>query len=118
MNKIALIAVAVLLGGCSLFESVGTGDPVRDIQVTVSEGKALYDAMMSAANRHHWTVTANADGAYRLSHFQRKNRCIVDVTLNGNESFSILPVESNIPVRKYDQWVDNLRREIIFRASR
>ena len=27
-------------------------------------------------------------------------------------------VQSNIPVRKYDQWVNNLSRGIVMRASR
>ena len=34
------------------------------------------------------------------------------------DSFSILPVESNIPVLKYNQLVNNLEREIRHRADR
>lgn len=118
MNKLLMLAMVVAMSGCSLFQSVGTGAPVKDVQVTVAQGKSLADAMISAANRRGWTVAKNADGSYRLSILQRSNRCIVDVVLNGNASFSILPVESNIPVRKYDQWVNNLQREIIHRAAR
>ncbi|MBR6735175.1 MAG: DUF1294 domain-containing protein [Kiritimatiellae bacterium] len=36
----------------------------------------------------------------------------------GEQSFSIRLVQSNIPVRKYNQWANNLGREIVFRASR
>lgn len=33
------------------------------------------------------------------------------------DSFSILPVESNISVMKYNKWVRNLEREIRHRAD-
>jgi len=117
MNRIVMVMVVMAAAGCSVFQTVGTGAPVRDVSVMVSPGRTLQGAMLSAANRRGWAVVKNADGSYRLSIFQRSNRCVVDVVLNGEESFSILPVESNIPVRKYDQWVDNLRREIIHRAK-
>lgn len=106
------------MSGCSLFQSVGTGEPVKDVQVVVAPGNTLYDAMMSAANFRRWNVEKNADGSYRLSIIRKSNRCIVDVVLNGETSFSILPVESTITVRKYNQWVNNLQREIIHRAAR
>ena len=48
---------------------------------------------------------------------QRKNLVVVDVVPNGPQSFSIRPVECNIPPRKYDQWVNNLIREIMYRAG-
>jgi hypothetical protein len=49
---------------------------------------------------------------------QREHMVVVDVVPIGEKAFSIRMVQSNIPVRKYDQWVNNLSREIVMRASR
>ena len=43
---------------------------------------------------------------------------LADVVPVGAKAFSIRMVQSNIPVRKYDQWVNNLSREIVLQASR
>lgn len=44
---------------------------------------------------------------------------VVDVVPgDGGKSFSVRPVESNISVRKYDKWVNNLCRDIVNRTSR
>ena len=58
-----------------------------------------------------------SDDVYRLTITQRSHICCVDVVMK-KDSFSILPFESNIPVAKYNQWVNNLEREIRHRANR
>jgi hypothetical protein len=106
------------LAGCSTFQTIGVGSPIVDVSVFVDEGYSLDRAVISAAKRRSWVPNRKDEKTYRLTIIQRNNRCVVDVVLNGNESFSILPVESNITVRKYNQWVQNLLREIIHRAER
>ena len=49
---------------------------------------------------------------------QRENRVVADVVPMPGGTFDIRCVESNIPARKYNQWADNLRREIVVRANR
>ena len=61
---------------------------------------------------------AQADGSIRCTLSQREHLVVVDVVPVGNKAFSIRMVQSNIPVRKYDQWVNNLSREIVLQASR
>ena len=96
--------------------------PLRcNVEICILNRFVLYSlecAIVSAAQRRRWMPKKTDEKTYRLTIVQRKNRCVVDVVMNGNKSFSILPVESNIPVRKYDQWVQNLWREIVHRANR
>ncbi|MBR2981661.1 MAG: hypothetical protein IKC80_00365 [Kiritimatiellae bacterium] len=117
MRRIIMVLSLIVLAGCSAFQTIGVGSPVVDVSVFVAEGYSLDRAVISAAKRRSWVPNRRDEKTYRLTIVQRKNRCVVDVVLNGNESFSILPVESNITVRKYDQWVQNLLREIIHRAE-
>ena len=56
--------------------------------------------------------------AVSLKGFSQRHLVVVDVVPNGSNAFSIRFVQSNIPVRKYDQWVNNLSREIVFQAAR
>ena len=42
---------------------------------------------------------------------------VVDVVL-AEKSFSIRKVNSTVPERKYNQWANNLQREIVHQASR
>ena len=53
-----------------------------------------------------------------VERIQREHLVVVDVIPVGAKAFSIRMVQSNIPVRKYDQWVNNLSREIVLQASR
>ena len=115
MKKIlVLIALVAMAAGC---RTIGTGDPVVDAPVFVAEGYTLERAILAAANRRKSSAVKTADDTYRLTIRQRKNICSVDVVMK-KDSFSILPVESNIPVMKYNQWVNNLEREIRHRADR
>jgi hypothetical protein len=88
-----------------------------DVPVVIAEGYTLERALLVAANRRRWVPVKTAENTYRLTITQRGNACCVEVIL-GKQSFSILPMTSNIPVRKCDQWVNNLQREICLRAQR
>ena len=114
MKKILMVFMLVAMAaGC---RTIGTGDPVIDAPVVVAEGYTLERAVLAAANRRRWSAVRTSDDTYRLTIRQRKNICSVDVVMK-KDSFSILPVESNIPVMKYNQWVNNLEREIRHRAD-
>jgi hypothetical protein len=114
--KVVLTALglAFALTAC---QTTGVGAPIVDSPVLVAEGYSLEKAVLAAATRRRWAMSKVSEDAYRLTIRQRGNLCSVDVVMD-KESFSILPVESNIPVRKYTQWVDNLAREIRHRAAR
>ncbi len=115
MNKIVLAAIlGAICAGC--FSETGVGEAVNDHPVVVAEGYTLEQAVISAAGRRGWMVEKLGANEFRLTINQRDNRCVVKVVTNGS-SFSVLPVESNIAVRKYDQWVKTLVREITYRAS-
>lgn len=103
--------------GCSLFQTVGLGSPVMDVPVFVAHDYTLEKAVLAAASRRQWIPVKTSDNVYRLTIRQRNNICSVDVIMQ-KDSFSIIPVESNIPVRKCNQWVLNLQREICHRAQR
>ena len=118
MKSLLVVICLVALAGCSTVKDIGVGSSVIDVPVFVAEGYSLERAIVSAAQRRRWLPKKTDEKTYRLTIVQRKNRCVVDVVMNGNKSFSILPVESNISVRKYDQWVQNLWREIVHRADR
>ena len=81
-------------------------------------GTLTTGAIMAAATRRRWLPQAQAGGTIRCTLSQRDHMVVVDVVPNGEQSFSIRMVQSNIPVRKYDQWVNNLSREIVYQASR
>lgn len=118
MKSLLSIICLVGLAGCFTVSDIGVGASVVDVPVFVAEGYSLERAIVSAAQRRRWQSKKIDEKTYRLMIIQRNNRCVVDVVMNGEKSFSILPVESNITVRKYDQWVQNLSREIVHRADR
>ena len=84
----------------------------------LAPGRTLVGAVTVAAARRGWLPHAQANGTIRCTLTQRKHLVVVDVVPNGEQSFSIRLVQSNIPVRKYNQWANTLSREIVFRASR
>ena len=115
MKKMAvLFALFAMATGC---RTIGTGESIVDTYVIVAKGYTLEQAVLAAANRRKWSVSKNADDTLRLTIRQRDNICSVDVVMK-KDSFSILPVESNISVMKYNKWVRNLEREICHRANR
>jgi hypothetical protein len=114
MNKIVMmLGILSVVLGC---RTIGVGEPVIDAPVIVADGYTLERAVLAAAVRRRWTPAKFSDDVYRLTIRQRSNICCVDVVMK-KDCFSILPVESNISVAKYNQWVNNLEREIRYRAS-
>lgn len=118
--KIGMVAalVAVMgfgIAGCSTTEA--PPQPVENISVTLAQGRTLKSAVITAATRRRWMPSAQGN-VIRCTLSQREHLVVVDVVLTDARTFSIRMVQSNIPVRKYDQWVNNLSREIVFQASR
>ena len=113
--KIAALVAVLGFGGC--FTSASAPQPVENVTVTLSQGRTLQSAVMTAATRRRWVPSAQGN-VIRCTLSQREHLVIVDVVLTDDRTFSIRQVQSNIPVRKYDQWVNNLSREIVFQASR
>ena len=119
MTMVALFAAAVCgLSGCWLQSDVGASpEPIEHVSVSLAPGRTLSSAVMAAASRRRWLPQAQADGSIRCTLSQRDHLVVVDVVPNSDGTFSIRMVQSNIPVRKYNQWANNLSREIVYQAS-
>ena len=113
--KFAALAAVLGFGGC--FTPEPAPQPVENVTVTLAQGRTLKNAVMTAATRRRWLPSAQGN-TIRCTLNQREHLVVVDVVLTDERTFSIRQVQSNIPVRKYDQWVNNLSREIVFQASR
>ena len=111
-------ALGLCLAGCSTSGSVDAVTPVENVQVTLMNGKTFAQVATAAATHRRWTPTVMEDGVIRCTIVQRENRVVVDVVQTSATTFSIRRVESNIPARKYDQWVNNLVREIAYQAAK
>ena len=120
MMTIALVAgLSCVLAGCMSSDTATAAPaPVENVSVELAPGRTLQSAIMAAAAHRRWLPAKQADGTVRCTLSQREHKVVVDVVQVGEKSFSIRMVQSNIPVRKYDQWVNNLSREIVMRASR
>lgn len=90
--------------------------PVEDVSYVLAPGRTFEGAVCRAAARRRWAPQKISAETIRCTLVQREHRVVVDVVQKGS-SFSIRLVESNIPIPKYNQWVDNLRREIVARAA-
>ena len=112
--KVAALVAVLGFGGC--FTPEAAPQPVENVAVTLAQGKTLQSAVMMAATRRRWVPSAQGN-VIRCTLSQREHLVIVDVVLTDARTFSIRQVQSNIPVRKYDQWVNNLSREIVYLAS-
>ena len=111
-------AIASALAGCSSTRGMEPmPSAVEDVSVTLANGRTFLQAVQSAATRRGWIPLAQESGTVRCTLRQREHLVVVDVVPNGDKTFSVRPVQSNIPVRKYDKWVNNLVREIVYRAS-
>jgi hypothetical protein len=121
---VALVAgLSCVLAGCMSSDTdtpkaTAAPTPVENVSVELAPGRTLQGAIMAAAAHRRWLPTKKADGTIRCTLSQREHMVVVDVVPVGEKAFSIRMVQSNIPVRKYDQWVNNLSREIVMRASR
>lgn len=124
MMTVALVAgLSCVLAGCMSSDTdtpkaTAAPTPVENVSVELAPGRTLQGAIMAAAAHRRWLPTKKADGTIRCTLSQREHMVVVDVVPVGEKAFSIRMVQSNIPVRKYDQWVNNLSREIVMRASR
>lgn len=123
--KIKELAVGALVAaiGCGMvgcqFEAVSEAPaPVENVSFALAQGRTFESAVNKAAARRRWLPQTQADGTIRCTLSQREHLVVVDVVPVGPQAFSIRQVQSNIPVRKYNQWVNNLSREIVFQASR
>ena len=123
--KIRTIAAAALvaamgcgMAGCETSADVG-GVPalIENVNVTLAPGQTFASAVTQAATRRRWVPQQQANGTIRCTLTQREHLVIVDVVPTGPQSFSIRLVQRNIPVRKYNQWANNLSREIVARAA-
>ena len=117
-TKIAVVAVSAALFAAIGCSSPGRGFvvPVEDVPYVLAPGRTFEGAVCRAAARRRWTPQKISAETIRCTLVQREHRVVVDVVQKGS-SFSIRLVESNIPIPKYNQWVDNLRREIVARAA-
>ncbi len=104
--------------GCSTTPAQTAVTPVENVAVEYAQGRTFASAVELAASRRRWLPQAQADGSIRCTLSQREHLVVVDVIPAGAKAFSIRMVQSNIPVQKYNQWVNNLTREIVLQASR
>lgn len=122
MKKTMILAAALCASacftGCGTMRAEEEPIPMENIQVSHVGGKPLAAAVQEAAARRRWMTNAIGEGTIRCTIIQRDWRVVVDVVLLSDDAFSIRPVESNLTVRKYNQWVTNLCREIVARAAR
>ena len=123
IKKLFAVALCAVIGcglvGCSSTGADGYAPAqIENVAVTLAPGRTLAGAVTAAATRRRWMPQAQANGTIRCTLTQREHLVVADVVPNGEQSFSIRLVQSNIPVRKYNQWANNLSREIVFQASR
>ena len=114
-----MLAVAAAVVGCSMFRAVGVGAPITNQRIEVREGQSFGSIVSNAATRRGWQVTEVGENTWECAIYQRSNVCVVKVVYAPEtKTFSILPVESNITVAKYNQWVNKLRNTIIATAAK
>ena len=120
MKKLMLAAVmavcGAILAGCA-----GMAVPrvaADNVPVVVAAGNNLRNAVVQAAMHRRWNVQALANGDIRCQILQRSNKVTIDIVVTSETTYTIKFVESNIPTRKYNQWVGNLQREIARWAAR
>lgn len=104
--------------GCSTGRSDVAQRSFDNVSYTLAAGRTFDRAVAAAAVRRRWTPQTLDNGIYRCSLVQRDHRVVVDIVPAGPNAFSVKAVESNIPARKYNQWVDNLVREIVMHAAK
>lgn len=113
----ASVALSVVSGCFSGAVAEGRPRDIVNVSYTLAAGRTFSEAVNSAAVFRRWTPRTLDNGTIRCTLEQRQHRVVVDV-VPANGTFSIICVESNIPNRKYDQWANNLCREIVARAIR
>jgi len=123
-NGIKVLAGAVL-GAVMCCGCVTSSDPapispppITGISVVAKDRESLVKAVVMAATRRRWVPNATAGSTVRCTLVQRQNKVEIDVVLEGADSYSIKCVSCNVPLAKYQQWINNLQREIALQASR
>lgn len=120
MNIRRFLAIAICMGtGYGIVGCVSTEVPIQaeNVSVILAPGHTLPAAVVSAAVRRRWLPQELEDGTIRCTFQKRDNLVVVDVIPNDKKAFSVRLVQSNVSVRKYNQWVNNLVHDIIFFAS-
>ena len=112
MKELMLLAMVSLLVGCRAFRAEEPRVEVNNATVVVTAGHNLRNAVVQAATRRHWAVQEQANGDIRCQILQRGNVVTIDIVIVSETTYTIKFVESNIPNRKYNQWVIALQREI------
>ena len=112
MKTLIMVVAMGLLAGCSLFRGDEPRVTVDNAVVTVAQGRDLKSAVVQAAVRRRWNVQEMENGDIRCQIVQRKNKVTIDIVIKSENTYAIRFVESNIPNRKYNQWINNLQREI------
>ena len=102
------------LTGCSVFSN-DENMPLPDysnISVMVHEGGNLKNIIAAAAARRGWSVSDASENSLRLTIVQRSNLVEVNAIVVDDTHYSLHQVSSNIPKRKYIQWINNLKSTI------
>ena len=115
---VAALSAAALFSGCASGGSRGRPCEIRGAQYSLAPGRTFESVVTDAAARRRWMARRLPNGTMRCTLLQREHRVVADVVPLPGRTFEIRCVESNIPARKYGQWVENLRREIVFRANK
>ena len=115
---VAALPAVALFSGCTSGGSWERPCEIRGVQYTLAPGRTFESVVIDAATRRRWMAQKLENGTMRCTLVQREHRVVADVVPVSAGTFDIRCVESNIPARKYDKWVDNLRREIVFRANK
>lgn len=114
---LVLCTLCVVGTGCRTSRYSDVPMSFENISVVMSGNRSLSDAVLIAANHHRWKPQVLSPNLVRCTIIQRSNVVVVDVVL-AEKSFSIRKVNSTVPERKYNQWANNLQREIVHQASR
>lgn len=122
MKVLVLAAAVAALPAVAVFSGCVSGSSempreIRSVQYTLAPSRTFESAVAEAAKRRRWMAQKLANGTMRCTLEQREHRVVADVVPMPGGTFDIRCVESNIPAKKYNQWADNLRREIVFCAN-
>ena len=122
MKVLVLVAAVAALPAVAVFSGCVSGSSeipreIRSVQYTLAPSRTFESAVAEAAKRRRWMAQKLANGTMRCTLEQREHRVVADVVPMPGGTFDIRCVESNIPAKKYNQWADNLRREIVFCAN-
>ena len=119
---VCLAGLFVVTSGCMSDGACGDGASslpaeISNVAVPTKDRESLKRAIVVAATRRRWTPSEIAPNVIRCTLIQRSHRVEVDFTLTKDNTYSITCRFCNIPKKKYDQWINNLQREIVKQLS-